>query len=123
MWAGVGKSGSPAPKPMTFSPAALRAFALASMAKVADSATAATRAEMRRLGMRHAVIVTSPSPTSPSDRADIRLPASILPNDGRFGCGPSKIRPEAVAALAAAAPRYLGTSHRQAGVKSVVGRL
>ena len=47
----------------------------------------------------------------------------MLPSDGRFGCGPSKVRPEAVAALAAAAPGYLGTSHRQAGVKSVVGRL
>ncbi|MDP9402482.1 MAG: phosphoserine transaminase [Actinomycetota bacterium] len=54
---------------------------------------------------------------------DIRLPASILPSDGRFGSGPSKVRPGAVAALAAAAPTYLGTSHRQAGVRSVVGRL
>ena len=54
---------------------------------------------------------------------DIRIPASLLPADGRFGCGPSKVRPEAVAALAAAAPTFLGTSHRQAGVRSVVGRL
>ena len=43
MWAGVGKSGSPAPKPMTGSPAALSALALASTASVADSAMAATR--------------------------------------------------------------------------------
>ena len=56
------------------------------------------------------------SPT-PSDL----LPAEILPRDGRFGCGPSKVRPEQVAALAEAAGTYLGTSHRQAGVKSVVG--
>src|SRR5690606_19505164 len=43
MWAGVGKSGSPAPKPITGSPAAFRAFALASTARVADSAMAPTR--------------------------------------------------------------------------------
>ncbi|MGI8686117.1 MAG: phosphoserine transaminase [Acidimicrobiales bacterium] len=55
--------------------------------------------------------------------ADIRIPTSLLPADGRFGCGPSKVRPEAVSALAAAPPGYLGTSHRQAGVRSVVGRL
>ena len=54
---------------------------------------------------------------------DIRIPADLLPSDGRFGCGPSKVRQEAVEALAAAAPGYLGTSHRQAGVRSVVGRL
>ena len=54
---------------------------------------------------------------------DIRIPADLLPLDGRFGCGPSKIRPEAVAALAAAGTTYLGTSHRQDGVRSVVGRV
>ena len=54
---------------------------------------------------------------------DLRIPPALLPSDGRFGCGPSKVRPEAVAALAGAAPDYLGTSHRQAGVRSVVGRL
>jgi phosphoserine aminotransferase len=51
------------------------------------------------------------------------LPEHLRPADGRFGSGPSKIRPEAVAALAEAAPTYLGTSHRQPGVRSVVGRL
>ncbi|HEX2698899.1 MAG TPA: phosphoserine transaminase [Acidimicrobiales bacterium] len=55
--------------------------------------------------------------------ADIRIPTTLLPADGRFGCGPSKVRPDAVSALAGAAPSYLGTSHRQAGVRSVVGRL
>jgi phosphoserine aminotransferase len=54
---------------------------------------------------------------------DIRLPAILRPSDGRFGSGPSKVRPEAVAALSAAAPTYLGTSHRQPGVRSVVRRL
>ena len=53
----------------------------------------------------------------------ITIPASLLPADGRFGCGPSKVRPEAVAALAAAAPTFLGTSHRQKMVKAQVGRL
>ena len=50
----------------------------------------------------------------------ISIPASLLPKDGRFGCGPSKVRPEALAALAATGTSYLGTSHRQEGVKSVV---
>ncbi len=54
---------------------------------------------------------------------DIAIPADLLPADGRFGCGPSKVRPDAVAALTAAAPTFLGTSHRQPGVKSQVGRL
>jgi phosphoserine aminotransferase len=51
------------------------------------------------------------------------LPDRLRPRDGRFGSGPSKVRQEAVAALATAAPGYLGTSHRQAGVKSVVARV
>ncbi len=54
---------------------------------------------------------------------DIRIPQSLKPVDGRFGSGPSKVRPEQVAALEAAAPTYLGTSHRQAPVRSMVGRL
>lgn len=53
----------------------------------------------------------------------ITIPADLLPADGRFGCGPSKVRPEAVAALAAEAGTYLGTSHRQATVKFMVSRL
>ncbi|MGI8757980.1 MAG: phosphoserine transaminase [Acidimicrobiales bacterium] len=51
---------------------------------------------------------------------DIRIPADLLPADGRFGSGPSKVRPEAVAALAAASDAWMGTSHRQAPVKRVV---
>ena len=54
---------------------------------------------------------------------EITIPAELRPADGRFGSGPSKVRPEAVAALAAAAPGYLGTSHRQSGVRSVVRRV
>jgi phosphoserine aminotransferase len=55
--------------------------------------------------------------------ADIELPAALRPRDGRFGSGPSKVRDEAVAALADAAHGYLGTSHRQEGVRRVVRRV
>lgn len=54
---------------------------------------------------------------------EITIPAELLPADGRFCCGPSKVRQEAVDALAAAAPTYLGTSHRQDGVRTVVANL
>ncbi len=53
----------------------------------------------------------------------IIIPEELLPRDGRFGSGPSKIRPEALEALAARANQYLGTSHRQKTVKSVVHQL
>ena len=53
----------------------------------------------------------------------ITIPSDLLPADGRFGCGPSKVRPEAVAALAEAGRDYLGTSHRQDTVKYMVSRL
>ena len=50
----------------------------------------------------------------------IEIPRELLPVDGRFGCGPSKIRPEQVSALAAVGSSLLGTSHRQAPVKNLV---
>jgi phosphoserine aminotransferase len=53
----------------------------------------------------------------------ITIPAELLPRDGRFGCGPSKVRPEALAALADTGRSLMGTSHRQAGVRNVVHRL
>ena len=53
----------------------------------------------------------------------IIIPAEIKPKDGRFGCGPSKIRPEALAALSASGNSILGTSHRQKPVKNVVKRV
>jgi phosphoserine aminotransferase len=55
--------------------------------------------------------------------SDIVIPESIRPRDGRFGSGPSKVRPDALAALAASGTSYLGTSHRQKTVKSVVARV
>ena len=59
----------------------------------------------------------------PVDPTSIRLPARLRPADGRFGSGPSKVRDEAVARLADAAHGYLGTSHRQRGVRDLVGRI
>ena len=51
----------------------------------------------------------------------IEIPRDLLPADGRFGCGPSKVRPEQFDALLAAGASLLGTSHRQAPVKNLVG--
>jgi len=51
----------------------------------------------------------------------ITIPAALLPADGRFGCGPSKVRAEQLQYLAGAGAAILGTSHRQGPVKSVVG--
>ncbi|HJE20988.1 MAG TPA: aminotransferase class V-fold PLP-dependent enzyme, partial [Bifidobacterium pullorum] len=53
--------------------------------------------------------------------ANIVIPPSMLPEDGRFGAGPSKIRTEQVQALDAGATDVLGTSHRQSTVKQIVG--
>lgn len=55
--------------------------------------------------------------------AEIQIPADIKPADGRFGSGPSKVRPEALDALAATGTSLLGTSHRQAPVKNLVGQV
>jgi phosphoserine aminotransferase len=57
------------------------------------------------------------------NRPSLELPRALRPADGRFGSGPSKVRNEAVAALADAAPGYLGTSHRRDGVRGVVRRV
>ncbi len=54
--------------------------------------------------------------------AELTIPADIKPADGRFGCGPSKVRPEQLTALAAAGDLF-GTSHRQAPIKNLVGRV
>ena len=54
------------------------------------------------------------------DAPDIVLPDDLRPSDGRFGSGPSKVRPEAVARLADASRDFLGTSHRRDTVRDVV---
>jgi phosphoserine aminotransferase len=58
-----------------------------------------------------------------TDPTTITIPTELLPADGRFGCGPSKVRVEQVDALRGAATTILGTSHRQKTVKSQVGRV
>jgi phosphoserine aminotransferase len=55
--------------------------------------------------------------------SDLVIPAGLRPKDGRFGSGPAKIRPEQLAALAGAGAAYLGTSHRQPPVRSLVHRV
>jgi phosphoserine aminotransferase len=54
---------------------------------------------------------------------DMSIPAELLPRDGRFGSGPSKVRPEEVESLAASGTTYLGTSHRQGTVRFMVAAL
>ena len=136
MCCGVAKSGSPAPKPMTFSPAARMALALLETASVAEGAMAPTRREIRSrvmpgrvpkslrgilwIGVRfHLGAATLLSVSTP----DITIPAELLPADGRFGSGPTKVRPEALEALAARATDYMGTSHRQMPVKLMVAEM
>lgn len=58
-----------------------------------------------------------------SDPAQLTIPADLKPADGRFGCGPSKVRPEQLSALTTTAAGLFGTSHRQAPVKNLVGRV
>jgi phosphoserine aminotransferase len=54
---------------------------------------------------------------------DVNIPADLLPLDGRFGCGPSKVRQEQLDYLASTGAAIMGTSHRQAPVKDLVGRV
>jgi phosphoserine aminotransferase len=54
---------------------------------------------------------------------EIVIPKNLLPADGRFGCGPSKVRAEQVQALSHDQIALLGTSHRQAPIKDMVGRI
>jgi len=59
-----------------------------------------------------------------SDPRTLRIPRDLLPEDGRFGSGPSRVRDAQVDALGSRAGRaLLGTSHRQAPVRALVGRL
>ena len=54
---------------------------------------------------------------------EIEIPAELLPTDGRFGAGPSKVRPEQLQALVTKSKNILGTSHRQAPVKTEVAQM
>jgi phosphoserine aminotransferase len=86
------------------------------MARVADSETLDMRCEMRAIACNSFTVANS-------DPTDIRIPPDLLPGDGRFGSGPSKVRPEQIEAVREAATAVMGTSHRQAPVKSLVNRL
>jgi phosphoserine aminotransferase len=54
---------------------------------------------------------------------ELEIPTALRPSDGRFGCGPSKIRPEQLVRLAGESAELMGTSHRQRPVKGLVGRV
>ena len=58
---------------------------------------------------------------SDKNQLDFKIPTELLPQDGRFGCGPSKVRPEQLEAVMARMTSVMGTSHRQAPVKNIVG--
>ena len=58
-----------------------------------------------------------------SPSTQLRIPNDLKPADGRFGAGPSKVRPEQLDHLASAGQGVIGTSHRQKPVKAVVGRV
>ena len=58
---------------------------------------------------------------SDKNQLDFKIPQQLLPLDGRFGCGPSKVRPEQLQAVMSRMTSVMGTSHRQAPVKNIVG--
>jgi phosphoserine aminotransferase len=65
----------------------------------------------------------SPPAAGTETQTTLEIPKELKPSDGRFGCGPSKIRPEQIARLATEGAMVMGTSHRQAPVKQLVGRI
>jgi len=63
------------------------------------------------------------TPSGTAAETQLVLPEEMRPGDGRFGCGPSKVRPQVLAALAADGAAVMGTSHRQKPVKALVGEI
>jgi phosphoserine aminotransferase len=63
------------------------------------------------------------TPNTDTPETQLLIPAELKPADGRFGCGPSKVRPAALARLAAEGAALMGTSHRQQPVKALVGEI
>ncbi|MEL0291005.1 MAG: phosphoserine transaminase, partial [Aquiluna sp.] len=55
--------------------------------------------------------------------AQIVIPENLKPKDGRFGCGPSKMRPEQLNSFVKFASEHMGTSHRQMPIRNLVGEL
>jgi phosphoserine aminotransferase len=64
-----------------------------------------------------------PQPATPQAGPQIVIPDRLRPADGRFGSGPSKVRPEQLERLAGPGAGFMGTSHRQAPVRSLVRRI
>jgi phosphoserine aminotransferase len=64
-----------------------------------------------------------PTQSPSSTQTELSIPAELKPSDGRFGCGPSKVRPEALARLGRDGGLVMGTSHRQAPVKNIVAAI
>jgi phosphoserine aminotransferase len=64
-----------------------------------------------------------PTQSPSSTQSELTIPDELKPSDGRFGCGPSKVRPEALARLARDGGLVMGTSHRQAPVKNIVAAI
>ena len=69
--------------------------------------------------MTESTAVTALRESAPVTR--LTIPSELLPSDGRFGCGPAKVRPASITALADGGTRLMGTSHRQDPVKNLVG--
>lgn len=63
------------------------------------------------------------TPNPQAQETQLEIPAELKPADGRFGCGPSKVRPEALERLASDGAALMGTSHRQKPVKGLVGEV
>ncbi len=63
------------------------------------------------------------TPSTPTAEQHLTLPPDLRPADGRFGSGPSRVRPQALAALAGDGAAVMGTSHRQRPVKDLVGEI
>lgn len=85
---------------------------------VAGGRAPAPRRALRRKFTRNRTVRCHPDLVNAHE---ITIPAELLPRDGRFGCGPSKVRPEQVEAVSAAATTLMGTSHRKPPVKELVG--
>src|SRR3954451_1907802 len=93
-------------------------------AEGANKAVAASRPTMERR-MARPYLPSGMGSTSLVDvpTATLEIPVELRPADGRFGCGPSKVRPEQLEALARDGASIMGTSHRQAPVRDVVARI
>src|SRR5665213_3055490 len=106
---------------MTGSPAAFRALAFPSTARVALGAKPPNRSLTLVRTDSTPIVFRKNKSMSSSDT--FTIPSNLLPRDGRFGSGPSKVRVEQLNALVESGTTYLGTSHRQATVRNKVGEV